>query len=216
MKLILCLLFLEFVYVQSLFDYYGKLSKYGYAKLSWSNHRNGGRNLYFILDLNDFKDEKYLYFKFTINNGYFLQSSMSYDYSDYLYTSDGESLGKTKIYDSYSYGTSYKSSYYDYYTYKFVIDKPSSYRYLYIANPSVYYDSSYGGSSYLEVENVSGFGLSVAVIVIIVIACIAIVAASIIVYFCRRARRASYIAPPVAEYQPPVATVTAYPPPTYY
>ena len=216
MKLILCILLLEFIYVQSLFDYYGPLNKYGYAKLTWSNHRNGGRNLYFILDLNDFKDETKLYFKFTINNGYFLSSYMSYGYDNTYYTTDGLSLGKSKIYDSYSYGSGYTSLYYDYYTLKFVIDKPLNYRYLYVANPGVYYDSSYGRTSYLEVENVSGFGLSVAVIVIIVIACVAIIAASIVVYFCRRARRASYIAPPVAEYQPPVAAATAYPPPTYY
>ena len=213
MKLILCLLFLEFIYVQSAYDYYGQLKKFNYVKLNWNNHRNYN-GLYLYVDLNDFKDEQTLYFKFTINHGYFTDSYMRYDMSNTLLKYSDWALGKTDPYYSYSYGSSYYSSNYDYYTYRFKIDKPSNYRYLYIGHPSVMYDSSY--SSYLEIENVSGFGLSVAVIVIIVIACIAIVAASIVVYFCRRARRASYIAPPVAEYQPPVATVTAYPPPTYY
>ena len=214
MKLILCLLFLEFIYVQSAYDYYSKLNKYGEVELTWSKHRNYN-GLYLYLDLNDFKDEKSLYFKFTIYNGYFKDSYMRYDMSDTLINTQDWNLGKTVSYYSSTYGSSYYSSYYDYYTYRFVIDKPSNYRYLYIGHPSVNYYYTYS-TSYLEIENVSGFGLSVAVIVIIVIAVIAIVAASIVVYFCRRARRASYIAPPVAEYQPPVAAATAYPPPTYY
>ena len=212
MKLTLCLLFLEFIYIQSYVTYpiYGQLKKDGSVKIT-----NFHYYYYYCvyLDLNDFKDEKSLYFKITIHNGFWNKGSMYYDTYD-SYSSNEKDLYNSKSYDSESYGskTTYSGSYYyDYDTYKYVIDKPSTNkRYLFIGYP----EFSYYGNYYIEIENVSGFGLSVAVIVVIVIAVVAIVAASIIVYFCRRARRASYIAPPVAQYQPPVAT--AYPPPTYY
>ena len=206
MKLILCLLLLEFIYVQSDYGNAGELKKYGSKSIS------DYQTVY--LDLNDFKDESNMYFKITVYNGYFYQSYMSYGWN-YISTST-ISLDHTQSYYSNTYGSEYYYDgyyYYDYFTYKYVIDKPKiSDRYIYIA-PSRIHCHPYK-NCYIEIENVSGFGLSVAVIVIIVIAVVAIVAASIIVYFCRRARRASYIAPPVAQYQPPVAT--AYPPPTYY
>lgn len=210
MKLIFCLLFLEFIFVQSSYIIDGQLKKYGTRRLSSDRYL---RCVY--LDLNDFADEKTLYFKITIHDGYFTESSMYYD-TDTLYTTGSMNLYKHESYYSSSYGTSIYGSYFDYYTYRFMIDKPSTgNRYLYVGVPNFNYYIY--GNYYIEIESLSGFGLSVAVIVIIVIACIAIVAASIIVYFCRRARRASYIAPPVAEYQPPVAAAaTAYPPPTYY
>lgn len=212
MKLIFFLLFLEFIYVQSYHTYSidGELKKYGSKTLY--NDRTF-RCLY--LDLNNFKDDKTLYFIIKIHYGYFTENKMWYG-TDNSYTGSTRTLYNTETYYSESYGTrtTYTGSYYyDYHTYRFKLDKPTNGdRYLYIGHPDA---STYTGY-YIEIENVSGFGLSVAVIVIIVIAIIAIVAASIIVYFCRRARRASYIAPPVAEYQPPVAAATAYPPPTYY
>ena len=200
MRIILFFLFLEFIYC---YYNYGQLKKYSYLTIY--------DNDMVYIDLDDFKDEKYLYFKITIHYGYFYDHYLHYGYS-----SSG-SLPYTQDYYSETYGSRssyYSYYYYDYYTYRYQLEKPSSSnRYLYIAPSRVY--SGYTGY-YIEIENVSGFGLSVAVIIIIVIACVAIAAASIVVYFCRRARRASYIAPPVAEYQPPVATVTAYPPPTYY
>ena len=212
MKLIFCLLFLEFIYVQSSYKLYSQLKKDGYVKIN-----GDGYNHCVYIDLNNFKDEKTLYFKFTIHNGYFYDGYMHYGSTNTLYDyNDDLNLGKSEYYYSSTYGSSYNVYYYDYYTYRFEIDKPTTNeRYLYIGHPALSFFINYG-NYYLEIENVSGFGLSVAVIIIIVIACVAIVAASIVVYFCRRARRASYIAPPVAEYQPPVATVTAYPPPTYY
>ncbi len=202
---------MEFIFVQSSYIIYDKLNKF--SSITITGHPT---SLYCVyLDLDDFKDEKSMYFIITIRNGYFKNGYMSYD-TDNLYTSGNINLYKSEKYYSDSYGTKkyYNGDYYyDYYTYKFVIDKPvTNYRYLYVGYPGLWYYGSYT----VEIQNVSGFGLSVAVIVIIVIAVVAIVAASIIVYFCRRARRASYIAPPVAQYQPPVATATAYPPPTYY
>lgn len=207
MKIILFLLFLEFIFVQAQ-DYTnaGILSKYG-SKTVY----NGDM---VQIDLNDFKDENYLYFKVTIYNGFLYDRYLRYGW---IVTNNQVSLSHNQDYYSESYGSkSYYSGYYyyDYYTYRYKVEKPSTTnRYLYIAPAHVQY--WYTGY-YIEIENVSGFGLSVAVIVVIVIAVVAIAAASIVVYFCRRARRASYIAPPVAEYQPPVATATAYPPPTYY
>ena len=212
MKIMLFLLFLEFIYVQS----------YSYSIYSQELKKDGSVRIYspgycVRLDLNNFKDEKSLYFKITIHNGYWKDGYIYYDTDDYYY-STSISLYQPKYYYSESYGsrtTYYGSYYYDYDTYYYIIDKPSTNkRYLYIGIPSFYYYTTL--SYYIDIENVSGFGLSVAIIVVIVIAAVAIVAASIIVYFCRRARRASYIAPPVAEYQPPVAAATAYPPPTYY
>ena len=168
---------------------------------------------YVYLDLNDFKGEKTLYFIITIHYGYFNENYLPYAFVNY---ESSISLSQRGTVYSESYGTRTTYSgyyYYDYHTYRVKIDIPStSYRYIYVGTPTFVYHSGY----YIEIENVSGFGLSVAVIIIIVIAVVAIAAASIVVYFCRRARRASYIAPPVAEYQPPVATATAYPPPTYY
>ena len=211
MKIILYLLFLEFICVQSsyFYGYNGELKKYGSKTFTSDGHLK-----YVYLDLNDFKDETTLYFKITIHYGYFIDNYLPYDVGDF-YTGSLNLYKQGTIYsESYGTRTSYTGSYYyDYHTYRVKIDKPStSYRYLYIGTTYFSYYSGY----YIEIENLSGFGLSVAVIVIIVIAVIAIAAASIVVYFCRRARRASYIAPPVAEYQPPVATATAYPPPTYY
>ena len=213
MKIILFLLFLGYIYTDScgVYPVYGELKKDKSVKITINNYLTYYYCVY--LDLNDFKDEKSLYFKITIHNGYWYDSYMYYDTFN-TYDLYDKKLCKSAKYDSESYGTksTYTGSYYyDYDTFRYVIDKPSTdKRYLYIGYPTI---SHYGVYS-IEIENVSGFGLSVAVIVIIVIAVVAIVAASIIVYFCRRARRASYIAPPVAQYQPPVAT--AYPPPTYY
>ncbi len=210
MKLILCLLILEFIYVQSYNSYStgGQLKKYEKKELN-----NNYIFHYVYLDLDDFKDDKTLYFIITIHYGYFKESKMWYDTAN-SYSGETMTLYNPVSYYSESYGTktTYTGNYYyDYHTYKFKMDKPSTNnRYLFIGHPDAWCYSGY----YIEIENVSGFGLSVAVIVVIVIAVVAIVAASIIVYFCRRARRASYIAPPVAQYQPPVAT--AYPPPTYY
>ena len=212
MKIILCVFLLEFIYVQSYTTQHSVLSelkKYGNVKIT-----GDFTYLYCVyLDLNDFKDDDTLYFKITIHNGYWYDSYTRYNTYNYKYDSEIINLYKTQEYYSRSYGTVYNSYYYDYYTYNFKIDKPSTNdRYFYIGHPSLRYQGNY----YVEIENVSGFGLSVAIIVVIVIAVVAIVAASIIVYFCRRARRASYIAPPVAQYQPPVAVAPAYPPPTYY
>ena len=205
MQLIFCLLFLEFIYVNSdSWSLHGELKKYGSLNL------NNLESVY--LDLNNFKDESYIYLVITVYNGYFWYDNIQYTSSSTI--SGTKYFDKTVSYYSYSYGSKdYYSSYYyyDYYTLRFKIDKPS-YRYLFVGPSRI---SCYN-SCYIKIENVSGFGLSVAIIVVIVIAVIAIAAASIVVYFCRRARRASYIAPPVAEYQPPVAAATAYPPPTYY
>ncbi len=212
MKIIFFLLFLEFIYVQSYPSFYvnGELKKYGTKRLTSNNYYQC-----VVLDLNDFKDDKTLYFIITIHYGYFTEYKMWYD-TDTSYSSSTRTLYFSESYYSESYGTktTYTGSYYyDYHTLRFKLDKPTNgERYLYVGHPHA---STYSGY-YIEIENVSGFGLSVAVIIIIVIAVVAIAAASIVVYFCRRARRASYIAPPVAEYQPPVATATAYPPPTYY
>ena len=185
------------------------LSKYG-SKYIYNNYEA------VCVPLSDYKDDKYIYFTITLHNGLYYYS---YDqhiykttYSSYPYIGSTVYLNQGEDYYSYSYD-SYYTSYYDKYTLRYEVVNPSTSGYLCVGAPrfTPYY---YTSSSYIEIQNVSSFGLSVAVIVIIVIACIAIVAASIVVYFCRRARRASYIAPPVAEYQPPVAT--AYPPPTYY
>jgi len=212
MKITLCLLFLEFLYVQSTYYTDGELKKYGTKRFT-SNVDKEYKLRYVYVDLNDFKDEKTLYFIITIHYGYFSDNYVPYNFVNY---ESSTYLDRHATIYSESYGTRSTYTgyyYYDYHTYRIKIDKPTtSYRYLYIGTPGFSYYTGY----YIEIENVSGFGLSVAVIIIIVIAVIAIAAASIVVYFCRRARRASYIAPPVAEYQPPVAAATAYPPPTYY
>ena len=203
LQLILYLLFLEFIYVYS-----DTWALKGELKKDQSMNLNNLQSVY--LDLNDFKDDSYIYLIITVYNGYFWYDNLQYTSSSTYY--GDKYFDKSVSYYSYSYGSKdyYSSSYYyDYYTYKFKIDKPND-RYLFVGPSRI---SCYN-SCYIKIENVSSFGLSVAIIVVIVIAVVAIVAASIIVYFCRRARRASYIAPPVAQYQPPVAT--AYPPPTYY
>ena len=210
MKLIILLIF-GFLSIQesaaSGYYYYVKriLSKYDYDNIYYN-----ARTV--CVDLSNYKDDNYIYFTFTLYDGWF--TSEQYIYYTTLSTrpniDDRIYLGNKEDYYSHTYDT-YYNGYYDKYTIKYEIKKPSSDGYLCVG-PSEF--NAYYTSSYIEIRNVSSFGLSVGIIVVIVIACVAVVAASIIVYFCRRARRASYIAPPVAQYQPPVAT--AYPPPTYY
>lgn len=212
MKLI-TLMILGFLFIQEC------EAGYGYHTVQYILSKYDSKNIYkneqaVCVDLNDYKDDKYIYFAITLYDGWFYSTDQYIYYgtfNDYPRVNYDVYLNSREDYYSYTYD-SYYTSYYDKYTLKYEIKKPSSERYLCVAPP--YFYKYYTYSSHVEIKNVSSFGLSVAVIVVIVIACIAIVAASIIVYFCRRARRASYIAPPVAEYQPPVAT--AYPPPTYY
>ena len=159
----------------------------------------------FYLNLGEFEKDDYIYFKVKIEYGYFRTSTMYYGGFYDTPTSD-QSLTQYKSYYSYSSGSYYSGSYYYSYAYYFQIPKPST-KYLVVAAPGMMLDSYYGyGYVYNEV------GLSTAAIIGICAAVIvAIAIASVVTYFVRRARRASYISPPVAVYAPPVT-----PPPTYY
>ena len=154
----------------------------------------------FYLDLGEFEKDDYIYFKVKIEYGVFTTSTMYYGgFSDYP-TSD-KSLYQYKSYYSYSSGTYYYS-----YAYYFQIPKPST-KYLVVAAPGMTLDSYYG---YGYVYNEDGLSTA-AIIGICAAVIVAIAIASVVTYFVRRARRASYISPPVAVYAPPVT-----PPPTYY
>ena len=159
----------------------------------------------FYLNLGEFEKDDYIYFKVKIEYGYFRTSTMYYGGFYDIPTSD-QSLTQYKSYYSYSSGSYYSSTYYYSYAYYFQIPKPST-KYLVVAAPGMMLDSYYGyGYVYNEI------GLSTAAIIGICAAVIvAIAIASVVTYFVRRARRASYISPPVAVYAPPVT-----PPPTYY
>ena len=159
----------------------------------------------FYLNLGEFEKDDYIYFKVKIEYGYFRTSTMYYGGFYDTPTSD-QSLTQYKSYYSYSSGSYYSGSYYYSYAYYFQIPKPSP-KYLVVAAPGMMLDSYYGyGYVYNEI------GLSTAAIIGICAAVIvAIAIASVVTYFVRRARRASYISPPVAVYAPPVT-----PPPTYY
>ena len=159
----------------------------------------------FYLNLGEFEKDDYIYFKVKIEYGYFRTSTMYYGGFYDIPTSD-QSLTQYKSYYSYSSGSYYSGSYYYSYAYYFQIPKPST-KYLVVAAPGMMLDSYYGyGYVYNEI------GLSTAAIIGICAAVIvAIAIASVVTYFVRRARRASYISPPVAVYAPPVT-----PPPTYY
>lgn len=159
----------------------------------------------FYLNLGEFEKDDYIYFKVKIEYGYFRTSTMYYGGFYDTPTSD-QSLTQYKSYYSYSSGSYYSGSYYYSYAYYFQIPKPST-KYLVVAAPGMMLDSYYGyGYVYNEI------GLSTAAIIGICAAVIvAIAIASVVTYFVRRARRASYISPPVAVYAPPVT-----PPPTYY
>ena len=159
----------------------------------------------FYLNLGEFEKDDYIYFKVKIEYGYFRTSTMYYGGFYDTPTSD-QSLTQYKSYYSYSSGSYYSGLYYYSYAYYFQIPKPST-KYLVVAAPGMMLDSYYGyGYVYNEI------GLSTAAIIGICAAVIvAIAIASVVTYFVRRARRASYISPPVAVYAPPVT-----PPPTYY
>lgn len=203
MKLLSILLFGS-LFVQSLLSGVYSISKFG----SYYSYANDN---IFKLDLSTYKDIDYLYFKATVYYGYFGSGYLKYYYSSS--STAPSSLPYSSYYDSSSYG-SYYTSYYNKYSYYWLVSKPST-SYFYVNHPYYYCSSLYTSLCYVYFENLSGFGLSLGAIIGIAIAAIVIIAVSIIVtYFVRRARRASYISPPVAVYTPPVAP--AYPPPTYY
>ena len=159
----------------------------------------------FYLNLGEFEKDDYIYFKVKIEYGYFRTSTMYYGGFYDTPTSD-QSLTQYKSYYSYSSGSYYSGSYYYSYAYYFQIPKPST-KYLVVAAPGMMLDSYYG---YGYVYNEDGLSTA-AIIGICAAVIVAITIASVVTYFVRRARRASYISPPVAVYAPPVT-----PPPTYY
>ena len=163
----------------------------------------------FYLDLGEFEKDDYIYFKVKVEYGYFSASDYYMRYGGfYTYPSSDQSLSKKQYYYSYSSGSYYSGSYYYSYALYYSIRKPSA-KYLVVETPYVYLYSSYAyGYAYISNEG----GLSTGAIIGICAAVIvAIAIASVVTYFVRRARRASYISPPVAVYAPPVT-----PPPTYY
>jgi len=159
----------------------------------------------FYLNLGEFEKDDYIYFKVKIEYGYFRTSTMYYGGFYDTPTSD-QSLTQYKSYYSYSSGSYYSGLYYYSYAYYFQIPKPST-KYLVVAAPGMMLDSYYG---YGYVYNEDGLSTA-AIIGICAAVIVAIAIASVVTYFVRRARRASYISPPVAVYAPPVT-----PPPTYY
>ena len=159
----------------------------------------------FYLNLGEFEKDDYIYFKVKIEYGYFRTSTMYYGGFYDTPTSD-QSLTQYKSYYTYSSGSYYSGSYYYSYAYYFQIPKPST-KYLVVAAPGMMLDSYYG---YGYVYNEDGLSTA-AIIGICAAVIVAIAIASVVTYFVRRARRASYISPPVAVYAPPVT-----PPPTYY
>ena len=159
----------------------------------------------FYLNLGEFEKDDYIYFKVKIEYGYFRTSTMYYGRFYDTPTSD-QSLTQYKSYYTYSSGSYYSGSYYYSYAYYFQIPKPST-KYLVVAAPGMMLDSYYG---YGYVYNEDGLSTA-AIIGICAAVIVAIAIASVVTYFVRRARRASYISPPVAVYAPPVT-----PPPTYY
>ncbi len=167
-----------------------------------------GYHNYFYLDLSQFEKDDYIYFKVKLEYGYFSSSYMPYEgFDDTSYTNEPV-LSHSQYYYSYSSGSYYSGLYYYSYALYYSIPKPSA-NYLVVQTPYVYLYSSYAyGYAYISNEG----GLSTgAIIGICAAVVVAIAIASVVTYFVRRARRASYISPPVAVYAPPVT-----PPPTYY
>jgi len=158
----------------------------------------------FYLDLGEFEKDDYIYFKVKVEYGYFSNYYMRYG-GFYTYPSSDQALTKSEYYYSYSSGSYYSGSYYYSYALYYSIPKPSA-KYLVVETPYINLYSY--GFAYISNEG----GLSTGAIIGICAAVIvAIAIASVVTYFVRRARRASYISPPVAVYAPPVT-----PPPTYY
>jgi hypothetical protein len=165
-----------------------------------------GYHNYFYLDLSQFEKDDYIYFKVKLEYGYFTSFSLPYEGFDDISYSNEPVLSHSQSSYSSSYGSYYSYPYYYSYAYYYEIKKPST-KYLFVSNPSITLDAYYG-NAYISNEG----GLSTAAIIGICVAVIvAIAIASVVTYFVRRARRASYISPPVAVYAPPVT-----PPPTYY
>ena len=161
----------------------------------------------FYLDLGEFEKDDYIYFKVKVEYGYFSAGDYYMRYGGFdTYPSSDKSLSKREYYYSYSSGSYYSGLYYYSYAYYFQIPKPST-KYLVVAAPGMMLDSYYG---YGYVYNEDGLSTA-AIIGICAAVIVAIAIASVVTYFVRRARRASYISPPVAVYAPPVT-----PPPTYY
>ena len=200
-RYLLLLLFFSFYLLT--FSYYvsvSNLNKGDSKKLDIGYHN------YFYLDLSQFEKDDYIYFKVKLEYGYFRSSSMPYEgFDDKSWTNEPVLSHFQSSYSS-SIGSYYKNSLYYSYAYYYEIKKPST-KYLFVSTPSITLDAYYG-EAYISNEG----GLSTAAIIGICVAVIvAIAIASVVTYFVRRARRASYISPPVAVYAPPVT-----PPPTYY
>ena len=165
-----------------------------------------GYHNYFYLDLSQFEKDDYIYFKVKLEYGYFTSFSLPYEGFDDISYSNEPVLSYSQSSYSSSYGSYSSYPYYYSYAYYYEIKKPST-KYLFVSHPGITLDAYYG-NAYIINEG----GLSTAAIIGICVAVIvAIAIASVVTYFVRRARRASYISPPVAVYAPPVT-----PPPTYY
>ena len=186
---------------------------FSYYSFSISNLNKGdsrqlkiGTNNYFYLDLSQFEKDDYIYFKVKLEYGYFRYSSLPYEGFDDISYNNEPVLSHSQSSYSSSIGSYYGNSFYYSYAYYYEIKKPST-KYLFVSTPSMILDV-YDGKAYIINEG----GLSTAAIIGICVAVIvAIAIASVVTYFVRRARRTSYISPPIAVYAPPVT-----PPPTYY
>ena len=177
-----------------------------------------GYHNYFYLDLSQFEKDDYIYFKVKLEYGYFTSFSLPYEGFDDISYSNEPVLSHSQSSYSSSYGSYYSYPYYYSYAYYYEIKKPST-KYLFVSHPGITLDAYYGNAYISNEEGLSTASIisnegelsTAAIIGICVAVIVAIAIASVVTYFVRRARRASYISPPVAVYAPPVT-----PPPTYY
>ena len=117
--------------------HYAELSKYGSSTLEL------GYN-YYYLDLKDFQNEDYLYFKVTLEIGYFTTSYLLFKQYSTLPSSSEMNGYQKAIFCSEEIGDTFSGNYYDQYTYNFKIPKPKD-NYIIVSPPGTKIDTSLGG-----------------------------------------------------------------------
>jgi hypothetical protein len=178
----------------------------------------------FYIRTSEFPKDNTLYFKMTMNYGYFKRTYIYY--GAYNSNPSEVDLTRTLARDTYS-RTSWLSGSYITETYYYYTSKPNE-AYLFVAPPPAYFYYS-TTSSYISVCSTDKYGISIGVWIGIGIAVVVIIAVVIVFYCCRRARRMreinTAVVEPIALNAPAVvapATVVApspspyMPNPTYY
>ena len=116
---------------------YAELSKYGSSTIQF------GYNFYY-LDLKDFQNEDYLYFKVTLEFGFFTTNYLIFNQFSELPSSPETYVYQIAKFCSEEIGNNFNENFYYQYNYNFKIPKPKD-NYIIISPPGAFVDTSLGG-----------------------------------------------------------------------